>query len=86
VDGAGGCDHCRRSEAPDLKDGFQFENSVNYHLVTLDFILLYLTPKCCAVKRRPSRARKDARDGGRALALVAPSGRMPQSVMTACRT
>jgi hypothetical protein len=61
-----------------LKDGFQFENSVNYHFVTLDFLLLYLHAKVLRHENPPelivekTRAMADA-----ALALVAPSGRMP---------
>ena len=61
-----------------LKDGFQFENSVNYHMVTLDFLLLYLHAKVIrgeaphALVLEKTMAMADA-----ALALVAPSGRMP---------
>jgi hypothetical protein len=61
-----------------LKDGFQFENSVNYHMVTLDFLLLYLHAKVVrgespdALVLEKTMAMAEA-----ALALVAPSGRMP---------
>jgi Heparinase II/III N-terminus/Heparinase II/III-like protein len=61
-----------------LKDGFHFENSVNYHLVVLDYFLVYLHAKLLrgeaphAVILEQTRAMADA-----ALALVAPSGRMP---------
>ena len=61
-----------------LQDGFQFENSVNYHMVVLDFFLVYLhakllrgeTPPDLALER--TRAMADA-----AMTLVSPSGRMP---------
>ncbi len=61
-----------------LKDGFQFENSVNYHMVTLDFLLLYLHTKAVrgespdAIVLEKTMAMAEA-----ALALAAPSGRMP---------
>jgi hypothetical protein len=61
-----------------LADGFDFEHSVNYHLVVLDFFLVYLhakllrgeTPDAFVLKQ--THAMADA-----ALALVSPSGRMP---------
>jgi hypothetical protein len=61
-----------------LKDGFQFENSVNYHLVMLDFILLYLHAKMLRGENPPEIVLEKARAMAEgALALVAPSGRMP---------
>ena len=61
-----------------LGDGFDFEHSVNYHMLVLDFLLLYLhakimrgeTPDAFILKQ--THAMADA-----ALALVAPSGRLP---------
>jgi hypothetical protein len=61
-----------------LNDGFQFENSVNYHMVSLDFLLLYLHAKVLRGEDPPAIVVEKARamvEG--ALALVAPSGRMP---------
>lgn len=61
-----------------LADGFHFENSVNYHLVVLDYYLVHLharlihgeTPDRTILEKTMALA--DA-----ALALVSPSGRMP---------
>jgi hypothetical protein len=61
-----------------LKDGFHFENSVNYHLVVLDYFLLHLHAKLLRgedphpVILEKTRALADA-----ALTLPGPSGRMP---------
>lgn len=61
-----------------LKDGFQFENSVNYHLVTLDFFLVYLHAKLLRGETPPALILEKTRAMAEAaLALVAPSGRMP---------
>lgn len=60
------------------KDGFQFENSVNYHLLTLDFLLLYLHAKSVRGETPPPVVlEKVMAMAEAALALVAPSGRMP---------
>ncbi|HEX6790320.1 MAG TPA: alginate lyase family protein, partial [Candidatus Krumholzibacteria bacterium] len=61
-----------------LADGFHFENSVNYHLVTLDFFLLHLHARLVRGET-PDRAILDAAMAmaDAALSLVAPSGRMP---------
>jgi len=61
-----------------LKDGFHFENSVNYHLVTLDFFLVYLHAKLLRGETPPDLILEKTRAMAEAaLALVAPSGRMP---------
>jgi hypothetical protein len=61
-----------------LKDGFQFENSVNYHMVTLDFFLLYLHAKLIRGETPPALVlEKTLAMAEAALALPAPSGRMP---------
>ncbi len=61
-----------------LADGFHFESSVNYHLVVLDYFLVYL--HACLVRGatpHPFIVEQTQAMAGAALALVAPSGRMP---------
>jgi hypothetical protein len=61
-----------------LADGFHFENSVNYHLVVLDYFLVYLHAKLLAGETpHPVILEKTRSLAGAALALAAPSGRMP---------
>jgi Heparinase II/III-like protein/Heparinase II/III N-terminus len=62
-----------------LKDGVQYEGSVNYHACALDFFLLYLHSKALleepphAVLLEKVRAMATAR-----MAFVMPSGRLPR--------
>jgi hypothetical protein len=61
-----------------LKDGVQYENSINYHCYTLDFFLLYL--HACAVRGGEPAAAVLRGVGAMAEALaavVSPSGRLP---------
>ncbi len=67
-----------QAEKQILKDGFQYENAVNYQCYTLDFFLLYLHAKAL----RGEAPHPVVLGGARAmaevlLAMVAPSGRMP---------
>jgi len=61
-----------------LKDGFQFENSVNCHVVSLDFFLLYLHAKLLRGETPPALVLEKTRAMVETvLALVSPAGRMP---------
>lgn len=61
-----------------LKNGFQFENSVNYHFVTLDFFLVYLHAKLLRGENPPALVLEKTRAMIEvALTLTAPSGRIP---------
>lgn len=61
-----------------LRDGFHFEHSVNYHLVVLDYFLLYLHAKLIRGEEPHAFVLEQARVmADAALSLVAPSGRMP---------
>jgi hypothetical protein len=62
-----------------LSDGFDYENSVNYHLYVLDFLLLYLGARALSPEAPPpSILDAAARVLDAALALVSPAGRFPQ--------
>lgn len=61
-----------------LKDGIHFENSVNYHLVVLDYFLLYLHAKLLRGEEpHPLILDQTHALAEAALTLVSPSGRMP---------
>jgi len=67
-----------QAERQILKDGFQYENAVNYQCYALDFFLLYLHAQAL----RGEAPHPVVLGGARAmaevlLAMVSPSGRMP---------
>jgi hypothetical protein len=62
-----------------LADGFDYENSVNYHLYVVDFLLLYLHAKVLRGEKPPPPVLEaTGRMLDAALMLVSPSGRFPQ--------
>lgn len=62
-----------------LEDGFDYENSVNYHLYVIDFLLLYLHAKAVRGNTPPATVTGAAeRMVDAALALLSPGGRFPQ--------
>lgn len=69
----------REVERQILPDGFDYENSVNYHLYVLDFLLLYLHARALVAETPPAGILEGAaRMLDAAMALVSPAGRFPQ--------
>ena len=62
-----------------LDDGFQFENSINYHIYVLDFLLLYFRAKAVG-DDEPAPELMDAavRLAETLCRVVSPTGRLPQ--------
>jgi len=61
-----------------LKDGFQYENSVNYHAYSLDYFLVYLHGKALRQEApHPVILRCVTAMADALIALVSPAGRMP---------
>lgn len=61
-----------------LKDGFQYENSLNYHWYSLDFFMAYLHAQALhAQAPHPSIVRGVRAMADVAVSVVSPSGRLP---------
>ena len=62
-----------------LPDGFQFENSVCYHTLVLDFLVMYLVAKTLRGETPPAAITGAvAALAGALLRLISPGGRLPR--------